>query len=349
MGDRLSIGDVAAAAGLSVSAVRFYSDRGLLPPADVDASSGYRSYDERQVSDASLIRDLRRLGMGLADVRTFLGATQASRRALLDDHLQGLEVQLRDARSAASALRTRLLRSEHPMSTTTIDARDLRHALEQVLPAAGRDLERPLLQCVLVEAKERSLRLVATDSYRLAVRDLATADDEPATFRSLVPAATLARWREALPADGDVVLGAIDGIVVLQADDAEHRAPAVPAEFPDYERLMSIEESAHAVVVDRAELAAALQRFPGEREAVLFEITPDSLTVIQRDERITIAASHDGPTLHVAVDTEYAAAAVEAAVGPDLVIEITGELTPLVFRSADDGTFITMLMPMRLS
>lgn len=349
MGDRLSIGDLAAAAGLSVSAVRFYSDRGLLPPADVDASSGYRSYDERQVADASLIRDLRRLGMGLADVGTFLGARPAARRALLDGHLQGLEAQLRDARSAASALRTRLLRSEHPMSTTTIDARELRHALEQVLPAAGSDLERPLLQCVLVEAKQRSLRLVATDSYRLAVRDLATGDAEPATFRALVPAATLARWREVLPADGDVVLGDVDGIVVLQAGDVEHRAPAVPADFPDYERLLTIEESAHAVVVDRAELTAAFDRFPGEREAVLLEIAPGSLTIIQRDEQVTITANHDGPTLHVAVDTAYAAAAVDAAVGPDLVIEITGELTPLVFRSADDGTFITMLMPMRLS
>jgi DNA-binding transcriptional MerR regulator len=345
----MSIGELAARARLSVSAVRFYSDRGLLPPADVDAMTGYRSYDEEQVEIAVLIRDLRQLGMGLADVESFLGATASERRRMLDGHLRGLERQLADARSAAGALHVRLLRSEHPMTTITIDTVQLGHALDQVLPAAGRDLERPVLQCVLVEAKEGSLRLVATDSYRLAVRDLVT-DSEAASFRALVPAQTLARWRDALPATGDVVLGTVDEDLVLRgADDTEHRVRTVPATYPAYEALLAAEADAAAVIVDRAELLDALERFPGEGDAVLLEITDGRMAVIRLDERVEIPARWSGPTLHVAVNPSYAAAAITGATGPDVVIEIVDPLRPVVFRSADDGTFTSMLMPIRLA
>ena len=54
----------------------------------------------------------------------------------------------------------------------TIDAAQLGGALKQVVPAASGDDARPILTGVLVSAEEGGLRLVATDSYRLAVRDL---------------------------------------------------------------------------------------------------------------------------------------------------------------------------------
>ena len=56
MSERMGIGDFARRAGMTISAVRFYGDRGLLPPAWVDPATGYRSYAEDQVGDAALIR-----------------------------------------------------------------------------------------------------------------------------------------------------------------------------------------------------------------------------------------------------------------------------------------------------
>ena len=50
---------------------------------------------------------------------------------------------------------------------------ELARALRQVTPAASTDDNRPIITGVLLAAEEGGLRLVATDSYRLAVRDLA--------------------------------------------------------------------------------------------------------------------------------------------------------------------------------
>ena len=68
MVDRMTIGAFAAAARLTPKALRLYDELGLLCPAAVDASSGYRSYDRDQLGRARLIAALRRVGMPLARI-----------------------------------------------------------------------------------------------------------------------------------------------------------------------------------------------------------------------------------------------------------------------------------------
>ena len=64
----LSIGELAAASGLSPKALRLYADSGLLVPRRVDPFTGYRSYGADQIERARLIAALRGLGMGLARI-----------------------------------------------------------------------------------------------------------------------------------------------------------------------------------------------------------------------------------------------------------------------------------------
>lgn len=66
--DLLTIGEFARASRLSPKALRLYDELGLLRPASVDPSSGYRFYDPRQLGRARLVAWLRRLGMPLARI-----------------------------------------------------------------------------------------------------------------------------------------------------------------------------------------------------------------------------------------------------------------------------------------
>jgi serine/threonine protein phosphatase PrpC len=76
----LTIGAFAHAARLTPKALRLYDQLGLLPPAAVDAESGYRLYDPRQLERARLIARLRRIGMPLAEIRA-VGAMEATAAA----------------------------------------------------------------------------------------------------------------------------------------------------------------------------------------------------------------------------------------------------------------------------
>lgn len=310
--------------------------------------TAYRSYAERQVDDAVLIRDLRRLGIGLADVAAFLAATPDDRRAIVEEHLRGLERQLESARAVAHALDVPTSRQETAMTAMIVTADELGRALDQVLPAAGSDAERPVLMCVLVEAKDGSLRLVATDSYRLVIRDLVGREPDEA-FQALLPAATFRRWRTALTGDTAVRVGLDDADLVITGTGVALRGQAVPATFPAYELFLARDAAAGHVVVARDGLLGVLERFASGGGAVLLRAGADELVVLRDDVSEVLPIRYAGPELHVAVDPAYAADAVPAALGPEVVIEIADPLRPVVFRSADDGTYTTMLMPVRLA
>ena len=70
----VSIGDFSRMTHLSIKALRFYHDQGLLEPARIDPSTGYRFYEPGQVPVAQVIRRFRDLDMPLDQVRAVLQA-----------------------------------------------------------------------------------------------------------------------------------------------------------------------------------------------------------------------------------------------------------------------------------
>ncbi|NBE96630.1 MerR family transcriptional regulator [Nonomuraea sp. K271] len=98
------IGDVARRTGLSVSAIRYYSDAGVIDPTRV-SEAGYRLYDVRAIARLELIRTLRDLDAALDDIRRLLGG-ETSLHDLLATHLELIERQERDLRARRAVLRT---------------------------------------------------------------------------------------------------------------------------------------------------------------------------------------------------------------------------------------------------
>jgi PPM family protein phosphatase len=78
--DLMAIGEFSEHSGLSAKRLRTYAVEGLLAPAAVDPSSGYRYYSPGQLADAQVIDALRQAGVPLADIRTYM--RQPSREQL---------------------------------------------------------------------------------------------------------------------------------------------------------------------------------------------------------------------------------------------------------------------------
>lgn len=104
----LTIGDFAARARLSPKALRLYDRLGLLAPAYVDESTGYRYYRAAQVEHARTVVLLRRLGMPLADIAATveLDGEQAGRAVAA--YWAGVEERHAEQRTLAGYLRGRL-------------------------------------------------------------------------------------------------------------------------------------------------------------------------------------------------------------------------------------------------
>jgi DNA-binding transcriptional MerR regulator len=100
--DGYRIGELARLSGLSVKTIRFYSDRGLVPPAR-RTGAGYRVYDERALARLELIRALRELGASLADVDRVL-TRELDVAGLVALQLEAVEAQLRVLRVRRAVL-----------------------------------------------------------------------------------------------------------------------------------------------------------------------------------------------------------------------------------------------------
>ena len=90
---RYSIGDLARRTGLTIKAVRFYSDHGLVPPSGRN-TAGHHRYDDAALARLDLVRTLRDLGLGLAAIRRVVDG-EASVADIAARHAEALETEIR--------------------------------------------------------------------------------------------------------------------------------------------------------------------------------------------------------------------------------------------------------------
>jgi DNA-binding transcriptional MerR regulator len=102
----LTIGEFAQLSHLSIRTLRRYHESGLLKPASVEPSTGYRYYTSEQIPSAQVIHRLRELDVPLAEVGEILATEDPHLRAeLITGHLRRLEAQLDRTHSAVTSLR----------------------------------------------------------------------------------------------------------------------------------------------------------------------------------------------------------------------------------------------------
>ncbi|MET8994647.1 MerR family transcriptional regulator [Amycolatopsis sp. NPDC004169] len=107
-----SIGELAHRTGLTVKAVRFYSDRGLVPPSGRNAA-GQRRYDDAALARLDVIRILRDLGIDLATIRRVIeGETTVAEVAA--EHAVSVEAQIGVLRRRRAVLNAVANRGSHP-------------------------------------------------------------------------------------------------------------------------------------------------------------------------------------------------------------------------------------------
>ena len=103
---RIAIGDFSKMTYLSIKALRRYHDMGLLVPADIDSSSGYRYYEPSQVPVGQVIRRFRDLGMPLDQIKQVIGASdQDARNEIIVAHLRDMEAALQQTQDTVTSLR----------------------------------------------------------------------------------------------------------------------------------------------------------------------------------------------------------------------------------------------------
>jgi DNA polymerase-3 subunit beta len=242
--------------------------------------------------------------------------------------------------------------------TVSLEAAGLTEALRQVTRAASSEESRPILTGVLMAAEEGGLRLVATDSYRLAVRDLPGVGVLGEGQKVLVPSRALNELLRLLGSSTETVslrLGAHDATFGLGGVTLTTRL--IEGEFPNYRALIP-SAYPNRLTVGREALLDAVRRVKLlARDAttpvrIALRPTGIELTVITTDWGTAtedVDAKYEGAEMTVAFNPNYLIEGVEAVTGDEVALDTLDALKPATLRPIDSDAYLYLLMPVRVS
>lgn len=341
----MTIGALARAANVTTSALRFYDDCGLVRPVSVDATTGYRYYTLDQIDEVVLIRQLREAGLPLNDVRRLLVGPVEVAEAMLSARLRTMEQAVETARrAAATALDT--IRDQRG-TAVSMSGRVLADAIGQVSSAADVTGDIPVLSGVLLETIATEFRLVATDRYRLAVRTLVAEGLAYPPAAAVVVATELDRARRWIGEQATVRLRFSRSHVRLVGSTGHRVLPIIEEAFPAYRGLLdNLPDPATQVITPGRALLSALGDDPAARVDLTAEGGGLTINSTTRDqETITVPAEIAGDPMTISFQFTTLQPAISASLGPDVMLRISRPDQPVVVRSADNGDFTTLAMP----
>lgn len=141
----------------------------------------------------------------------------------------------------------------------SIPAASFAEALHQVTAVASADEAKAVLTGILIEARDNGLRLVATDSYRLAVRDVAGVSGLPEGMSIVAPAGALKGFADVFGNAENVIVRLEENQVGFEIDNVKMVTRLIRAPFPSYHTVLQNDASTVAIA-DRDELMRALRR-----------------------------------------------------------------------------------------
>lgn len=224
----LAIGEFAEVCQLSVKMLRHYHAIGLLVPACVDPSTGYRSYRFDQSGAAMAIAELRALDLPLAEIAVIVGGDAEAAAAVLAAHRDRLRRQLRRTEERLAHVE-RLLQEEPDVAYEII---------EQHLPAQ-RVASKRVTGPNTPEANQAALVAGLSAVWDAIVAAGGTADDVTGSPVAVVHHGDEATFEQELCIPVTRVTPVGDGIGVRELEPVRAAVARHVGEQPDVRAVMS--------------------------------------------------------------------------------------------------------------
>ena len=228
----------------------------------------------------------------------------------------------------------------------------------KVARSASRDETRPVLTGILVSASESDLRMVATDSYRLSVKETKLESPLQGSFEANVPARALQELSRIVGATDEAELSVAvrTNQVVFEAGGIVLSSRLIDGQFPNYRQLLP-DAYEHELQLDAAEIGEVVRRISllAQKNAPLRlafsegEVTVSARTPDVGEARETLPVPFQGEPLEIGFNPEFLRDGLEAVDSGDVLLRLISPLRPGLIEAADGSGFVYLLMPIRLN
>lgn len=240
----------------------------------------------------------------------------------------------------------------------TVPARAFVDTIGRVARSASRDETRPHLTGVLVFASGSELRMVATDSYRLSVKETQLESSVEGELEANVPARTLQELSRIAAGNGaeTIDIAALPNQVVFSIGDVVLSSRLVEGRFPNYRQLLP-DNYEHELRLNGPELFDVTRRISllAQKNAPLRLRFADGALEISAqtpdvgEARETLPVPFQGEPIEIGFNPEFLRDGLESAESQELVLKLISPLRPGLIQSGDDGGFLYLIMPIRLN
>lgn len=233
-------------------------------------------------------------------------------------------------------------------------------AIEKVVFAASSDEGRQALTGVLIFIHRENITLVATDGYRLG-KTVIQGIEGITEHESIVPARSLLEATRVFSnhEDEELTLAFSANQLIIKGTQAVFSSRTIEGQFPPYQKIIPTQFTTR-IVVDHSELLRAVRvasvfakdsaniikisTKPGDQESLRLS----AQTAQVGDEHGRVEASVEGEALDIAFNGKYLTDVISALRASQISIELSGSLSPGLFRAVGDEYTLHIIMPIRI-
>lgn len=229
--------------------------------------------------------------------------------------------------------------------------------VKKVGRAVSRDETRAVLTGVMMLIEGPSLRMVATDSYRLAVAETILEESPAEDIEVVIPGKALDEVTKIASSSEKVTIGTSDNQIVFEFGETTFVTRRIEGSFPNYKQLIP-KETETTVTVTTEEFMAAVKRV----SLMALHNAPLKVSVSIEDQTVSLSAATqdvgdasedimvkaEGKDVDIAFNHSFLLDGLSSSSAETLTLEVVSALKPGLLKSIDSTEFLYLLMPVRL-
>lgn len=236
---------------------------------------------------------------------------------------------------------------------------DIKEAIEQVVFAASTNISRPVLTGLLWKLEGQTLKLVATDSYRLGEKTVQLQETEEANTSFIVPSKTAQELSKILESakekSFEVRIG--KGQILFKVGGVELMSRLIEGNFPDYERILPKETKTELSLSNEAFTLALKKLSVIVRENnnnVKVRAEKDKLLIFSDETQVGQGACEvptetmKGEVIETALNVQYLLDVLGHLKNEKVHFALNDGLSPVMVTPAQSSGYLHIIMPLKI-
>lgn len=239
-----------------------------------------------------------------------------------------------------------------------LPTKDLKPAIEQVVFAASTNISRPILTGTFWRLSGKSLKLAATDSYRLAEKSLELMMDTGVDLSFILPARTAQELAKVLTGteSDEIEVQVSKGQILFKVDGVELLSRLIEGNFPDYEKILPKESKTRAMI-PREDFILALKKI----SVIVRDSNNNVKTRLEAGRLLIFSDETQLGKGHVELSVTVEGEALEAALNVQYLLDVLGHLddeqidfglndglSPVKVVPAQTSGYLHIIMPLKV-